>query len=318
MSVKSVIFDTDPGVDDVMALLFLARLPMLRLRAITTTFGNLDIDTTTTNALAIAEQFGIDVPVGRGAARALAGNVPHYVPQIHGANGLGDLHLTPRTRTIDPRPAARLIIDLVRENPGEITLVTVGPVTNLALALQEDPDIASMVAGVSVMGGAFGTRGHTGNVSPVAEANSAADPAAMDIVLGASWPVTMIGLDVTQEVVMDEAYLAALRDGAGEAGQMIWDITRFYQRFHEESRGLRGVFAHDSLAVAHAAMPELFTCRPGPTRAVSGGIAHGQTIQKPRGLLCAPSSWDERPEQFVATEVDGSGFLASYAGTLMG
>ncbi|GBQ63250.1 inosine-uridine preferring nucleoside hydrolase [Ameyamaea chiangmaiensis NBRC 103196] len=314
---RAIIFDTDPGVDDVMALAFLTRLPGVELRAITTTFGNLALEATTRNALTIAERFGLDVPVAQGAAHALQNDQPRFVPHVHGADGLGDVHLPVPRRTVDPRPAADVIIDLVRRDPGAITLVGVGPFTNLAHALHKAPEIAGLVAGVSLMGGAFGTHGHTGNVSPVAEANVAADPWAADIVLGASWPVTMIGLDVTQEVVMDEAYLAALRDQAADAGRLIWDISRFYQRFHEQTRGLRGVFAHDSLAVAHAVRPDLFTTRSGSVRAVAGGIAHGQTIQKPRGLLCAPSSWDDRPEQAVAVGVDGGAFLDLYRRVLV-
>ena len=113
------------------------------------------------------------------------------------------------------------------------------------------------------MGGAFGSHGHTGNVSPVAEANIANDPEAADIVFTASWPVTVIGLDVTQQVVMDGAYLDRLRRDGGEDGRFLYEVSRGYHAFHQRSRRLDGIFAHDCLAVIYALRPDLFTLRRG-------------------------------------------------------
>jgi purine nucleosidase len=168
-----------------------------------------------------------------------------------------------------------------------------------------------------VMGGAFGTRGHTGNVSPVAEANICGDPEAADVVFTAPWPVTIIGLDVTQEVVMDEPFLRRLGEEGGEDGRFLREVSRFYQEFHRRSRRLDGIFAHDSLAVAFCVAPELFTLRRGPVRAVCGGLAAGQTIQKPEGSFFPKGAWDVHPSQSVAVDVDAAGFLELYGGTFL-
>ncbi|MBB2204182.1 nucleoside hydrolase [Gluconacetobacter takamatsuzukensis] len=314
-----ILFDTDPGVDDAMALYFLTRRPECELLAVTTVHGNLDIDTVTRNALWLAERLGLDVPVAMGAATPLVRPAGAGVPHVHGASGLGDL--TPPAqlaRAVDPRPAWQVIVDTVRAHPHEVTLVAIGPLTNLALALRHDPAIAGLVAGVSLMGGAFGTHGHCGNVSPVAEANIRSDPEAADLVMTAPWKVTILGLDVTQQVVMDAAYLDRLEERGGADGAFLRAVSRFYQGFHERSRGLAGIFAHDSLAVIQVLAPHLFTLRHGPVRVVCGGLADGQTIQKPAGLPGPPApAWDDAPSRAVAVDVDVGGVLALYAGTFI-
>jgi len=250
MDTIKVIFDTDPGVDDAMALLFLHYAREVELVGITTTFGNGRIDTTTWNALYLTERFGIDAPVASGPATPLVGPAPPPTDFVHGANGLGDVPLpTTLGRKPDPRPAHRFIIDMVRAHPGEITIVAVGRMTNLALALREDPAIAGLVRAIVIMGGAFGHNGFHGNVTPVAEANIHGDPLAADEVFGGTWPITVVGLDVTQRTQMTTDYLEALAKDGGEAGQFIWDITRFYVAFHHAA-GVPNMFVHDSSADA--------------------------------------------------------------------
>lgn len=311
-----VIFDTDPGIDDAMALLFLHASPEVELLAITTTFGNGTIDTTTRNALYLAQRFGIEAPVGRGAAAPLAGEAgepPHFV---HGANGLGDVELPESiARQADPRPAHRLIIDLVRAHPGEIEIVAVGRMTNLALALREDPGIVSLVRQVVIMGGAFGICGVLGNVTPAAEANIWGDPLAADEVTGAAWPLTMVGLDVTQATRMPTPFLRALANEAGEAGKFIWEISRFYENFHLEG-GVDSIYVHDSSAVAYLLNPGLFETRLGAIRVVSEGLAFGQTIQMPADQRFPPNAWDSRPPHRVCTSVDSEGLRRLYRSTL--
>lgn len=313
-----IIYDTDPGIDDAMALLFLVRSRAVRLRAITTVFGNATIDTCTTNALALAERFGTDAPVAKGAAGPLVGQAEPPPTFVHGENGLGNVPLPSPTRHVDPRPAHRLIIDLVRAEPGKITLVAVGRMTNLALALREAPEVAGLVKGVVIMGGAFGRNGHTGNVTPVAEANIWGDPLAADEVLAGRWPVTMAGLDVTQETVMTDAWLADLARTAGEDGQFIREISAFYQDFHRQSVGIDGFYVHDSSAVAAAIAPELFAGETGAIRVVTEGIAFGQTILKPDGRTYPPGAWDNRPSHKVLTRVRSDAFLDLYRATILG
>lgn len=320
MAKLKVIYDTDPGVDDAMALLLLARHRDIELLGITTCFGNATIETTTRNALYLKQLFGISAPVAKGAAMAIdALNAPPAVPHVHGENGLGGIAIPAVTATADPRPAAQMIVDLVRANPGQITIIAVGRMTNLALALRLDPGIAQLVKAVSVMGGAFGRNGHTGNVTPVAEANIYGDPVAADIVFGAAWPVGIVGLDVTHEAVMTDDFVRELASSAGRDGQFLWDVTRQYAAFYTSMGQTKSGFAvHDSSAVAYALHPEFFTVERGAVRVATEGVSRGQTILRPLGKFARAHDWDGRPPVNVCIGVDAPAFLKFYRDTIAG
>jgi len=313
MAKHKVIFDTDPGVDDAMALLYIHFHPDLDLLGVTTVLGNGSVETTTRNALYIKQRFGIAAPVAKGAAAPLKLKAHKTAEHVHGADGMGDTGIKLDVSIApDPRPAWQFIVDTVKANPNEVTIIAVGRMTNLALALKQDPSIAQLVKGVSVMGGAFGVNGHTGNVTPVAEANIIGDPDAADEVFTAPWPVAIIGLDVTHETVMDNFYLQTLRDKGGEAGQFMWEISRRYEKFYLETAGLEGIACHDSLAVAYVVSPELFTMRRGPVRVVTDGVAMGQTIQHHQRRQFPGSPWEGKPAQKVAVAVNSERFLDLY------
>ena len=314
-----VIYDTDPGVDDAMALVFQALHPQIELLGVTSVFGNSTIETTTRNALYLAQRFAPGVPVARGAAAPLRRAAPAPVDWIHGSDGLGNTGLRSADQSaLDARSAHRFIIDTVRAHPHQVSLVAVGPLTNLALALGEDPEIASLVKQVVVMGGAFGTDGVNGNVSPAAEANLLGDPDAADIVFGAPWSVAIVGLDVTERIVMTTDYLAKLRDDAGDVGRFVWDVSRFYEAFHLSSAGLGGIYVHDSSAVAYLLAPHLYVTRTGPVRVLTEGIAVGHTIQKLMTFPAPAPDWDGRPPCEVCVEADAAQILDLYARTLCG
>ena len=317
MTVHKVIYDTDPGIDDAMALLFLHYSPAVDLVGITTVMGNARIETTTRNALYLKERFNIPCPVAQGAAKPLDGTDEEPPAHIHGFNGLGDVALPDVIAAKpDPRPAYQFIIDMVRAHPREICIVAVSRMTNLALALRAAPDIAALVKQVVIMGGAFGFHGHFGNVSPAGEANIHGDALAADEVFGASWPLTAVGLDVTLETLMLDPYLRELRAKAGEVGEFIWDITRLYERFYQRF-GMPGISVHDSSAVAFLIAPELFTVRRGPIRVVQDGIAHGATIQKDDRKTHRPGPWDNRPSHDVCVDVQREAFLRLYFDTIV-
>ncbi|MEH6690970.1 MAG: nucleoside hydrolase [Pseudorhizobium pelagicum] len=298
-----VIFDTDPGIDDAMALLFLHRHPQIDLIGITTVFGNAPIDLTTRNALFLAQAWGISAPVAQGAGVTFDPSRPegHWPTFIHGENGLGDVDIPPVIgRTVDDRSAWQFIIDTVRAQPGEVTLVAVGRMTNLALALKADPDFAALVKEVVVMGGAFDLNG---NVSPAAEANIHGDPEAADLVFTAPWRVTVVGLDVTLKTVMTSGFLAEMAAAGGAPVQLLSDISQFYIDFYRHRVG-DGMVVHDSCACVYLVAPELFKTRSGPVRVVCGGIADGQTIQKPDGRVFPAGHWDGHPSQLVCIDVE--------------
>ncbi len=303
-----VIFDTDPGVDDAMALLFLHHHKDIDLLGVTTVFGNARIEVTTRNALFLKREWKIDAPVAQGAGETfIPHRVTHEPPKhIHGADGLGNIGV-PETVDIapDPRPAAQFIIDMVRKYPGEVTLVAVGRMTNLANALKQDPEIVSLVKEIVIMGGAFEV---PGNVTPAAEANIHGDPEAADVVATATWPVVWIGLDVTMQTVMTRTQLKDIADAAGARGKLLFDLSQFYIDFYE---GLvdDGMVIHDSCACAYVVAPELFTTRSGTVRVVCGGIADGKTIQKPDGRGFGPSDWDNLPSQKIAVGIDDKAVL---------
>lgn len=309
-----VIFDTDPGIDDAMALYLLARHPDIDLRAITTIFGNASIEVTTRNTQRLAAFYGLDLPIASGAGGPLRVGAERDAPaHVHGDDGLGGMvhRLPAAARALDPRPAHELICDMVNAAPGEITLLAVGPMTNLALALRHDPSIAAKVKQVVVMGGAFGMHGHSGNVTPVAEANIINDPEAADIVFTAGWPVVIIGLDVTQEVVMTNDFLGDLR--GSPVGDFLWETTRHYQDFYDGLHGIGGIFSHDASAAAYIVAPALFRQRRGPVRVVLDGIACGQTIQDHRKPGAEPNAWSACPPQQVCIGVDAEGVRKLFA-----
>ncbi|MGN7293475.1 nucleoside hydrolase [Rhizobium sp. SAFR-030] len=304
-----VIFDTDPGIDDAMALLFLHKHPQIDLVGVTTVFGNAPIDITTRNALYLGEAWSIPAPVARGAGVTLDEDRKggYWPTAIHGENGIGEVAIPDViNRVEDGRPAHQFIIDTVRAHPGEITLVAVGRMTNLALALQADPEISGLVRQVVIMGGAFGVNG---NVSPAAEANIYGDPEAADVVFAAAWPVVVIGLDVTMRTVMTSGFLAEMVASGGEDVRLLSDISQFYIEFYKTRVG-DGMVVHDSCACVYLVRPDLFETRSGPIRVVCGGIADGQTIQKPDSRGFPPGHWDSHPSQLVCTKVQPDEVLA--------
>jgi inosine-uridine nucleoside N-ribohydrolase len=313
-----LIIDTDPGIDDAMALLFLRATPTAEIAAITTVFGNADVKTTTRNACYLTQRFGIDASVIAGAARPLQARPLAAPINVHGHNGLGDIEIPALSRTPLLGPAHEHIVELVRASPGQITLLALGPLTNLALALRHDPGIATLVRQVIVMGGAFGWSARRGNVSPVAEANVRNDPHAADEVLSAAWPVTMVGLDVTSRCVLTSAEAERLATVAGDEGRFLWKISRGYESLYREHDGLDGCCLHDVAAAAYVVEPRLFTTRKGPIRVVTEGIAIGQTIQRPMEHSFPPGEWDGVPAQQACNDVDAQGLIRRYTDTLVG
>ena len=312
-----VIFDTDPGVDDAMALLFLHRHPEIDLLGVTTVFGNASIETTTRNALFLKREWNIPAPVARGANQTFDPARPHpgWPTFVHGDDGLGnigvpeDIGLDP-----DPRPAHRFIIDTVRAHPGEVTLVAVGRMTNLANALKEDPEIAGLVRQVVIMGGAFYC---PGNITPAAEANIHGDPEAADFIFTAGWPIVVAGLDVTGQTHMKRGFLDEMAARGGKDVQLLQRISDFYIKFYAHAVE-DGMLVHDSCACVYVVAPELFELKSGPIRVVCGGIADGQTIQKPDGMSFGPSDWDGKPSKQVMVGVDADRVLELLGRTIAG
>ncbi len=314
---KSVIFDTDIGIDDAMALLFLHFAHEINLLAITTKFGNASVENTTRNALIVKELFKINAPVYRGAAGPLSIRLGEGFPQhVHGKDGLGDIITHEPSMPAETMPAAEALLELTSKYQGKITIIAVGGLTNIADAINLDPTFVERVERVIVMGGAFGYNGHKGNVSPVAEANIASDPIAADIVFSSAIPTTIVGLDVSHEIIMDKSFIESLISAAPQAGMFIAQTNEFYINFHH---GLSGKFEcplHDSSAVAYFLKPELFSTIYQPVRVVTEGIALGQTIHGDQLRAYVTDAWDHTPPSTICTKVDGPAVLDLYRSTL--
>ncbi|MCH8101116.1 MAG: nucleoside hydrolase [Proteobacteria bacterium] len=311
---KKVIFDTDIGIDDAMALLFLHYSPDVELHAIISGFGNASIENTTRNALYIKEYFDIGAAVYRGAAHPLQQEFLHQYPDfVHGRNGLGDIEIAEPRVTEEELSGAQAIVSLARQYPKQLSIVAVGRLTNLAQALALCPELPDLIHEVVVMGGAFGFNGHTGNVTAVAEANIAGDALAADIVFNSGMPMTIVGLDVTHETIADLKFFDDLRDRAGEAGAFIHRISRCYLDFHERTQGKYECPLHDASAVAYLLNPASYVTQEGSVRVVTEGSHRGQTVMD---TACSADAGQEHKICRVCTAVDAEAVRELYVSTL--
>jgi purine nucleosidase len=254
------IIDCDPGVDDAMALWYGLLHPEIEIAALTTVWGNADVETTTRNALRIlelADQPGI--PVARGADKPLLGPPLHRGEGVHGHDGQGNTNLPPPTIEPTTESAAALLIRLAHEHPGELTLVPIGPLTNVAAAVLMDPSIARLYKDVVLMGGSFLV---PGNVAPFGEANTWHDPEAAQVVLEAGWPLTIVGLDVTMKARLGQKELDLVEASGTAAGKHLHAISDFYLSRYQSRWGHRECAMHDPLALAIAHDPTLVKKAP--------------------------------------------------------
>ncbi len=289
-----VIYDTDPGVDDAMALYYALAHPAIDVVGITTTFGNVYVEQAAENALYLTALSGHDVPVTQGVAKPWVKHAEAPPDSIHGADGLGNLlSRQDHTKTLDPRASAQFIVDMARAHPGEITLVAVGPLGNLATALKLEPALPKLVREVILMGG---TVLEPGNVSPVAEANIWNDPHAADLVFTAGWRLTMVGLDVTHQVILPvKLFERVAQHHKHPATDTLLHAVKFYANFYSglypHVAEIHGCFGHDVLAFVALTHPELFTLETGRIRVATEGLAQGQTIMRRRNIHYPHDGW---------------------------
>ncbi len=318
-----IIIDTDPGIDDAMAIAMALASPELDVRMLTTVFGNATTDITTRNTLgllALADR--TDIPVVRGAEGPLVSGVHHHsVPQVHGHDGLGDAGMLDGLEIGQPTDgsAANALVEAAMQSQAAsepLTIVALGPLTNLALALHLEPAIATMVKRLVVMGGnAFAP----GNATPAAEANMLGDPEAADIVFGADWPVTMIGLDVTHKVIMTSDQIRHTAAAGTFGGLVMQKAVPLYHRFFEQTNDLGGIYAHDPSVIAWLLKPSLFETHPYPVRVETQSISRGKTWPFTKDTdNGAPEAWQDRSVIDVAVGVDGAKVAELIGGRLVG
>ncbi len=278
-SPQRVIIDTDPGVDDAMAILLALNSPELKVEALTVVPGNVDGRQGLENALKIASLAGrCDLTIAAGAQRPL--NQKLITAQYwHGPNGLAGVELPAPKCKADPRFGPDLIVELVHKYPHEITLIPVGPLTNIALAVSKDPSIATLVKNIIIMGGSI----TGGNVNGAAEANIYGDPEAASIVFNAGWMVTMIGSDVGERTLITRKHMAELQMQHGTESDFVYKLADFYVTRSEKS-GYQGAAMYDPLAVATAIDPSLVTLKDMHVDVeTKGEFTRGETVANRMG-----------------------------------
>src|SRR6516162_7102670 len=247
LAAKKIIIDTDPGSDDALTLMLALNSPELDVRAITVVPGNVTAAMGLENALRMVSLANrCDIPVAAGAQHPLFQKLI-TAEFWHGKNGLANVELSPSKCKVDPRFGPDLIIELVHASPHEITLVPIGPLTNIALAVEKDPSIVPLVKEVILMGGSISG----GNSTAVAEANIYGDPEAAQIVFLAGWPVTMVGLDVGDKTLLSRKYLAQLGKAHGPVSDFVYKVAEFLIQLGDKF-GDAGTPMYDPLAVGVA------------------------------------------------------------------
>jgi purine nucleosidase len=304
MAPRKIIIDTDPGQDDAVALLLAFASPdELEVLGITVVAGNVPLNLTAKNALIICELAGkaemrvfagCDAPLSRTLVTA---------EHVHGKTGLDGPQLpTPRMALQDGH-AVDFIIDTLRDAPaGTVTVCALGPLTNIATALQRAPDIAPKLAEIVLMGGAYF---EVGNITPTAEFNIYVDPEAADIVFKSGIPLTVMPLDVTHKALTNAARVKAFRDMGTEAGRMVAEWTDFFERFDKEKYGSEGAPLHDPCVIAWLLQPELFSGRQ---------INVEVETQSPLTLGMTVADWwrvtDRPANALFIGDIDADGFFA--------
>jgi inosine-uridine nucleoside N-ribohydrolase len=275
MMAPKLIIDTDPGIDDTMAIFYALSSPELDVVGVTTVFGNAFAHTCTENALRLLEIADrTDIPVAAGAERPLAMPFHGGADFVHGVDGQGNTHLPPPKSKPVNKHAVQFLVDEIEEAPNEITIVALAPLTNIAMALLLQPEIAQNIHEIILMGGnAF----VPGLATPTAEPNIWNDPEAADIVFGAACPITMIGLDVTEKIYMSPEQLDRIGTFTNPQSQHLARILRFYRTFYRERHGDDGIHVHDSTTITYLLNPSIFKTVHYPIRVETTGIGRGKT-----------------------------------------
>lgn len=267
---KRIIFDTDPGVDDAIAILALLAAPELEVLALTTVAGNVNIDLTTKNAQDLIGFLGVDIPVAKGAHKPLL-RPYEDASYAHGKSGMGAYHFKNKPAPLYTENAQTLMVRLLKESQEPVTLACVGPLTNIALLLHSYPELKDKIDEIVVMGGTYGS---LGNTHSLAEYNFFGDPHAAKMVLASGVPVTLFGLNVTHTTKLHPQDIGTLSH-YGEVGQLVRDALSIYQGGDQKA----GYHMHDACVTMYLLQPELFTFERHAVSVVTEGPAMGALIE---------------------------------------
>ncbi len=276
MPPKRILIDTDPGIDDSLAILLALASPELKVEGVSVVHGNCSVEQALSNALGVLELARAGhIPVARGFELPLV--QPSLLAlETHGDAGIGYARLPSPTARPVAQHSVEFLINKIMSAPGEITLVCIGPLTNVAVALRKESGIIKAVKEVVIMGGAIR---HQGNTSPLAEFNVYVDPHAAHMVYHSGMPITLVPLDVTYQCALTYADVGRLQRIDSPISRFIADSTRFYMEYHDEYQQIEGCIINDPLALALTLAPELCDYEAHYVDVdLSGGVSLGKTF----------------------------------------
>jgi len=311
MGLHPIVLDTDPGVDDALAIIYALNHPDLQVHAITTVCGNIGVDQATINTQIVLSLLDCVVPLAMGQ------NQPIYyplqtAPHVHGLDGLGNVSVQFESleEQVVKKSAVELILDFVAKFPDQLRLVCIGPLTNIAQAILANSPLMRRTKEIILMGGAFEQRG---NVTTSAEFNIYVDPHAAQIVLESGVPITILSLDLTHQVILsaDRLHQATLCSNAPWR-DFTWSITQPCMRFHQHQEGFHGMYLHDPLAVGYLLRPDLFKTVPAEVRVeTSSSSTRGMTVANlhqqpmtPNAQICVAVKVEQFLNHFLQTLLD--------------
>nr|XP_028949551.1 probable uridine nucleosidase 2 [Malus domestica] len=300
---KKIIIDTDPGIDDAMAIFVALQSPEVQVIGITTIYGNVYTTLATRNALHLLEVAGrTDIPVAEGSHVTITkGTKLRIADFVHGVDGLGNQNFPPPKGKPIEQSAAAFLVEQASLYPGKVTVVALGPLTNIALATQLDPAFAKNIGQIILLGGAFAVNG---NVNPAAEANIFGDPDAADTVFTCGADILAMGINVTHQVVLTDADRETLAMSNGKFAQYLCKILDVYFSYHHDAYSTKGVYLHDPAVLVAAVNPSLFTYMEGVVRVQTNGTRGLTILYNKQKRFGEVTEWCDKPTVKVAVTVD--------------
>ena len=306
MEKRKIIIDCDTGTDDAIAIVAALYSPEIEVEAITTVTGNVSVQYTSENTLDLVDYLGFDTPVSIGAWGPLKLHTDMcYAEETHGKAGLGDVVLPKNTRKFTDETAVEMIYKKAVEAKGELEVIAIGPLTNIAITMLLHPEVKKLIKHLWIMGGSV----YSGNITPTAEFNMWCDPEAARMVFKSGIPCTLVGLDVTEKAILSKEDITVIRELKTKAGNFVADVLDFMDRRYAE--GGEDLVMHDALAVAAALCPECLQYKDFFVDVeCEGTYTYGHTLV---------DIWEElkqEPNVQVAVEVDFSRFQKWLHGVL--
>ncbi|XP_076931118.1 putative uridine nucleosidase 2 [Bidens hawaiensis] len=303
---KKIIIDTDPGIDDAMAIFLALRSPEVNVIGLTTIYGNVYTTLATRNALHLLEVAGrTDIPVAEGShVSYMKATKLRVADFVHGVDGLRNQNFPqPNSKPIE-KSAAEYLVEQAKLYPGQITVVALGPLTNIALAVKLDPMFAKNIGQIVLLGGAFLVNG---NVNPASEANIFGDPEAADIVFTCGADILAIGLNVTHQVILKDHDCDILAESDGIFAKYLSKILEFYFSYHRDAYSMNGVYLHDPTTILAAVNPSLMTYTESVVRVQTTGITRGLSLFfNKQKRFNEETEWCNKPTVKVAVTVDAT------------